>query len=133
MIWVALYLVFSSYPAQAAEICVEGKKTLYGDLEVLQAAGGLWGYMEKNSALKEQSTLGLKVDSKLQRSLVIFSTLCETGKKPDAVLFNKIQGFLKDASTLNSKIPGKYPTADFLAAIETLINGLDDLLKKIES
>ncbi len=129
----SLYLVFSGYSAQAAELCVEGKRSLNGEFEVLQGAGGLWGYMEKSSALKEQSTLGLKVDSKLQRSIVIFSTLCETGKKPDQALFDKIQGYLKDAVTLNGKIPGKYPTTEFLAAVESLIKGLDDLLKQIES
>ena len=126
-------LVFFAHSAKAADdLCKQGKKSLNGDYEVLQTKGGLWGYMEQTSALKEKSTMGLVADSKLQRAVVIFDSLCESNKKPDQDMYNKIQQQIMTASTIFGKGAGKTPPAEALASIEALNKTLDDLLKSIE-
>lgn len=133
MVLTVFAISFCAYSAQALELCKEGKKNLNGDYEVLQANGGLWGYMEKIQGLKEKSTLGLSADGKLQRSLVIFETMCETDKKPDQGVYNNIQKQITSAQSIFNKIPGKTPVTDILASIEALSKNLDELLKTMES
>ena len=50
-------LAVTAYPTHAMDICKEGKKNLIADYDVLQASGGMWGYMEKISDLKDKSTM----------------------------------------------------------------------------
>lgn len=126
-------LSLSAYSAQAADdLCKEGRKSLSGDYEVLQTKGGLWGYMEQSSGLREKSTMGLTADSKLQRAVVIFDSMCQSNKKPDQDLYNKIQEQITTASTIFGRGVGKTPVAEVIASIETLNKSLDELLAAIE-
>ena len=126
-------LGFFAHSAQAVDdLCKEGKKNLSGDYEVLQTKGGLWGYMEQTSGLKEKSTMGLVADSKLQRAIVIFDTLCASDKKPDQDTYNKIQKELMTAKSIHGKGVGKAPVTDIITSIEALNKSLDELLKTLE-
>ena len=56
----------------AADICKEGLKDLQNSQGKIQDKGGIWGYLEKSSHLKNNSILGLQIDGKLQRLVVSF-------------------------------------------------------------
>ncbi|NIQ00113.1 MAG: hypothetical protein GWO19_06165, partial [Nitrospinaceae bacterium] len=53
-----------------------------GDLDVIQAQGGIWGYMESNTALRDRSVMGLQIDSKMRRAIVLFKRECDEGNPP---------------------------------------------------
>ena len=124
---------FGGFAQAADDSCKQAKKGLNGDYEVLQTKGGIWGYMEQTSALKEKSTMGLSADSKLQRALVIFDSLCDSDKKPSHETYSKIQKPLMNASSILNNVPGRTPVADILVSIEALNKELDELLKTLES
>lgn len=118
-------LAITIIPAHALDLCKEGKKNLIGDYDVLQASGGMWGYMEKISDLKEKSTRGLVADGKLQRAIVVFEDMCNSEKKPDQAMFDKIQTHLLKAAAVLRNPPGKLPSAEVLKAIEGINAGME--------
>jgi hypothetical protein len=103
-------------------------KNMKGDYEVLQANGGIWAYMEKSSALRDKSVLGLQIDSKLQTAVENFRVRCQdAAKKPDSALFNKIMEKIGQARTINNRHPGQTPIEKILTDIEALKKELDGL------
>ena len=55
MIFLALSFFLIQTPKSfAADICKEGLKELHGSQGVIQAKGGIWGYLEQSSALKDK-------------------------------------------------------------------------------
>lgn len=118
-------LAITTFPAYALDLCKEGKKGLIGDYDVLQASGGMWGYMEKISDLKDKSTMGLTADGKLQRAIVVFEDMCNSEKKPDQAMYDKIQNQLTKAAALLRNPPGRLPSADVLKAVEGINTGME--------
>ncbi|NIU42814.1 MAG: hypothetical protein GWN72_00465, partial [Nitrospinaceae bacterium] len=104
--WVVVYLaVFSAlmvtslYPPVPAyaDACKNAVYQLRGTLNQSQGKGGIWKYMEQNSSLKEKSVIGLQVDGKLNRAVVIFENQCAKTKRPSGENFNKINDLLGEA------------------------------------
>lgn len=120
LILAILVIALGSIQAHAFDLCKEGKKSLMGEYEVLQTAGGLWGHMEKFIDLKEKSAVGLQADGKLQRAIVDFENLCNSDKKPDQAMYDKIQTHLKKASAILHSPLGKTPTAEVLKSIQDI-------------
>ena len=115
----------------AANICREGLKELNKSQGVIQTKGGLWGYVEKSSNLKDQSILGLQIDGKLQRLIVSFENLCEEGKTPTPKLLGLISALLGDARMVFNKDPDRYPKEKMLETLNTLNKNIDKLLKQL--
>ncbi len=111
----------------AASICKEGLKDLQGSQEVIQGKGGLWGYLEKSSSLKDQSILGLQIDGKLQRLIVTFETLCEEGKTPTPKLHGLILGLIGDARMIFNRAADRQPKEKVLEKLNGLSKNIDDL------
>jgi hypothetical protein len=59
-----------------ADACHNAAQDLRASFEVTQGRGGIWGYMEQNSALRGDSMIGFQVDGKLQRVIVLFEAQC---------------------------------------------------------
>lgn len=117
----------------AADICKEGLQELQGSQEVIQGKGGLWGYLEQSSALKDQSILGLQIDGKLQRLIVSFESLCEEGKTPTPKLFNLILNLIGDARVFFNKGADRQPKEKVLEKLKGLNKNIDDLLAQLPS
>lgn len=116
-----------------ANDCQEAGRQLQGNFEVTQSNGGLWGYFERSEALKDRSMLGMQVDSKLQRMVVIFKDQCDDASTPppDPALFKKIGEVLDIARTINNKSPHRTPPDKIAASVQDLAKELDDLLKNL--
>ena len=81
MAYIALsFFLLQTPKAFAADICKGGLKELESSQGVIQSKGGIWGYLEQSSALKDKSIMGLQIDGKLQRLIVSFENLCDKGK-----------------------------------------------------
>lgn len=117
--------------ASAADICKEGKNDLVKSFEVIQGKGGMWGFMEKVSGLKEKSVIGLQADGKMRRTIGIFEEMCEDGKKPTPALYDEIQDLIGQGRMVFNMNPDR--SAPKL--IMERINGVNDkataLLKKL--
>jgi len=125
--------ISGSLPVFAADLCKQGARDLRGSYEALQGRGGIWALMERSSALKDKSVLGLQVDTKLQRAVVNFENRCapDSKNKPTPELYDTIQDRLSEARNINNQRPGKIPPDKMLAMIESLIEKLDGLLKTL--
>jgi len=123
-------LVLSVSSAYANEMCSRGAKNLRGDNEVIQGRGGLWSYMEQ-SGLNDHSMIGMQIDGKLQRAVVIFETMCEEGKIPSMETFKSIENTLSEARTIFNSNPDRTPLGKILEKIKTLNKNADALIQKI--
>ena len=124
-----VYLVSSFFLIQtpksfAAEICNEGLKELHGSQGVIQTKGGIWGYLEKSSALKDKSILGLQIDGKLQRLIVSFESLCEEGKTPTPKLHGLISGLIGDTRMMFNRDADRQPKDKVLEKLNNLNKNL---------
>ena len=115
----------------AADICKTGLKDLHKSQGVIQDKGGIWGYVEKSSSLKDHSILGLQIDSKLQRLISSFETLCEEGKTPTPKLYDLILGLLGDARMVFNKDSDRHPKEKILETLKNLNTKIDELLAQL--
>ena len=115
----------------AADICKEGLKELQGSQGVIQSKGGIWGYLEKSSALRDKSILGLQIDGKLQRLIVSFESLCEEGKTPTPKLHGLILGLIGDARMMFNKDADRHPKEKLLEQLTGLNKNIDELLAQL--
>ncbi len=129
---VFLTLVLLQTPrTYAADICKEGLKDLQDSQAVIQDKGGIWGYLEKSSDLKDKSILGLQVDGKLQRLIVSFENLCDAGKTPTPKLFNLILSLIGDTRMVFNKDADRQPKEKVLAKLQGLAKDIDELLAQL--
>ena len=112
-------------------MCIEGLKELQGSQGVIQDKGGIWGYIEKSSNLKDHSILGLQIDGKLQRLIVSFENLCEEGKTPTPKLHGLILGLLGDARMTFNSDADRQPKEKILEKLNALNKGIDELLAQL--
>ena len=117
----------------AADICNEGLKELHGSQGVIQAKGGIWGYLEQSSALKDKSILGLQIDGKLQRLIVLFEGLCEEGKTPTPKLHSLILGLIGDTRMTFNRDADRQPKDKVLEKLNNLKKNIDALLAQLPS
>jgi len=116
-----------------ADACKETTMDLRASLEVSQGRGGIWGYMEKISDLRNDSMIGFQVDGKLQRIIVLFESQCAKLKKPSAQSFKKIESILGDARMIFNLRPGKISVKDIKAKIDSLHADLNKLIQELDS
>ena len=129
MIFLALSFFLIQTPKSfAADICKEGLKELHGSQGVIQAKGGIWGYLEQSSALKDKSILGLQIDGKLQRLIVSFESLCEEGKTPSPKLHGLILGLIGDARMMFNRDADRQPKDKVLEKLNNLNENINKLL-----
>jgi hypothetical protein len=117
----------------AADICYEGLKELNGSQGVIQAKGGIWGYLEQSSGLKDKSLLGLQIDGKLQRLIVTFESLCEEGKTPTPKLHGLILGLLGDTRMIFNREADRQSKDKVLEKLNNLNKNIDELLAQLPS
>lgn len=117
--------------AFAADFCFESIRDLQGSQGVLQNKGGIWGYLERSSNLRDNSILGLQIDSKLQRLIVTFENLCEEGKTPTPKLFNLILSLLGDARMVFNRDADRQPKEKMLETLNGLSKNIDELLAQL--
>ena len=97
------FFLLIALPAHAAE-CDDTGRQLRGGYEATQGfAGGLWGLMEQTAGYRNDSMIGMQIDAKLQRSVVIYETKCENGEKPGKDLADKISDFIDRARQIKNK------------------------------
>ena len=133
-----LFLTFGLFLTQppktyAADICIEGLKDLQNSQGIIQDKGGIWGYLEKSSKLRDNSMLGLQIDGKLQRLVVSFETLCDEGKTPTPKLYNLILNLMGDARMVFNKKADKQPKEKILESLQGLNKKIEELLAQITS
>lgn len=134
IVLLALGFFFCQTPkAFAADICIDGLKDLQRGQEVMQNKGGIWGYLEKSSGLKDKSILGLQIDGKLQRLIVSFEDLCAEGKTPTPKLYNLILNLIGDARMVFNKDADRQPKEKVLEKLNALSKSIDDLLAQLPS
>lgn len=111
----AIYFLFFTFfllialPAHAEE-CKNAGMQLRGGYEATQGfAGGLWGLMEQTAGYRNDSMIGMQIDAKLQRAVVIYETKCENGEKPGKDLAGKISDFIDRARQIKNKAPRGMP------------------------
>ena len=115
----------------AADICKEGLKDLQNSQGEIQDKGGIWGYLEKSSHLKNDSILGLQIDGKLQRLVVSFETLCDEGKTPTPKLYNLILNLMGDARMIFNRKADKQPKEKVLENLQGFNKRIEELLAQI--
>ncbi|KMP12586.1 hypothetical protein UZ36_00565 [Candidatus Nitromaritima sp. SCGC AAA799-C22] len=133
--FVLLATLFAPFPVYAVDVCGEGKPQLRGDLNVLQANGGFWGYMEQSGIdLRDKSTLGFNLDGKFIRAVVIFEELCGngTGKEVEAAVFKQVQEGIDRGRAIKRTESGNKPPEEIIGEIEQLNKDLDQIIKKYE-
>ena len=133
-----LFLTFGLFLIQtpktyAADICIEGLKDLQNSQGVIQDKGGIWGYLEKSSKLRDNSILGLQIDGKLQRLIVSFETLCHEGKTPTPKLYNLILNLMGDARMVFNRDASRQPKEKVLENLKGLNKKIEELLLQITS
>jgi len=117
--------------ASAADICKEGKKDLVTSFEVIQGKGGLWGFMEQTSGLKEKSVLGLQADGKIRRTIGVFEEMCENGKIPTPALYDEIQDLIGDGRMVFNMNPNRTAPKLILKRITAVNEKATAILKKL--
>ena len=117
----------------AADICIDGLKDLQNSQGRIQDQGGIWGYLEKSSHLKNNSILGLQIDGKLQRLIVSFETLCHEGKTPTPKLYNLILNLMGDARMVFNRDANRQPKEKVLENLQGLNKKIEELLAQITS
>ena len=127
-------LFFVQIPkAYSADICIEGLKDLQSGQAGIQSKGGIWGYLEQSSNLKDQSILGLQIDGKLQRLIVSFENLCEEGKTPTPKLHSLILNLIGDARVIFNKDADRQPKEKILEKLNGLNKKIGELLAQLPS
>ncbi|MFQ5444771.1 MAG: hypothetical protein ACE5EK_09160 [Nitrospinales bacterium] len=127
-----LLLFFGGSLLHAAGSCSEDARELRGRYEVLQGDGGLWRFFESQEDLREQATLGLQTDGKLNRAVVIFETKCQNGSNLKVETFKKIQGFLDRARALLRANLERTTAEKLLAEAKALKEEIDALVASLE-
>jgi hypothetical protein len=112
-------------------MCVDGLRDLQGSQGVIQDKGGIWGYLEKSSSLRDKSILGLQIDGKLQRLIVSFEGLCEEGKTPTPKLYNLILNLIGDTRMIFNRDPDRQPKEKILEKLNGLNKNISDLLAQL--
>lgn len=131
MVFLALSLFSIQTQAHAADMCVDGLRDLQGSQGVIQDKGGIWGYLEKSSSLRDKSILGLQIDGKLQRLIVSFEGLCEEGKTPTPKLYNLILNLIGDTRMIFNRDPDRQPKEKILEKLNGLNKNISDLLAQL--
>lgn len=116
-----------------ADACGEATQSLRSSFEVTQGRGGIWGYMEQNSSLREDSMVGFQVDGKLQRIVVIFESKCTKSGQPSQKDYQKIESILGDARMIFNLRPGRDPVKKILEEINGLNSNLNKLIEELEA
>ncbi len=131
MVFLALSLFSIQTQAHAADMCIDGLRDLQGSQGVIQDKGGIWGYLEKSSSLRDKSILGLQIDGKLQRLIVSFEGLCEEGKTPTPKLYNLILNLIGDTRMIFNRDPDRQPKEKILEKLNGLNKNISDLLAQL--
>ncbi|HIK58689.1 MAG TPA: hypothetical protein EYF96_06305 [Nitrospinaceae bacterium] len=131
MVFLALSLFSIQTQAHAADMCIDGLRDLQGSQGVIQDKGGIWGYLEKSSNLRDKSILGLQIDGKLQRLIVSFEGLCEEGKTPTPKLYNLIINLIGDTRMIFNRDPDRQPKEKILEKLNGLNKNISDLLAQL--
>jgi len=131
-VFMTLGLFITSTPSSyAADICKEGLRDLNKSQGVIQSKGGIWGYIEKSSNLKDHSILGFQIDGKLQRLVSTFETLCEDGKTPTPKLHQLISSLLGDARVVFNKNADRQKKEEIVGQLNNLNKEIDALLAQL--
>ena len=128
-----LFLTLLAPSLVFADACQDATSDLRASFEVTQGRGGIWGYMEKSSALRGDSMIGFQVDGKLQRIIVLFESKCVQSKKPSKKNFQKIENILGDARMIFNLRPGRDPVKKIMTKINGLHSNLNKLIKELEA
>ena len=131
IVFLTLSLTVIQTPAYSADICIDGLKDLQRSQGVIQDKGGIWGYLEKSSNLRDKSILGLQIDGKLQRLIVSFEDLCEAGKIPTPKLLNLIMNLVGDTRMIFNRDPDRQPKEKVLDKLNGLNKNISDLLAQL--
>lgn len=131
IVFLALSLFSIQTQAHAADMCIDGLRDLQGSQGVIQDKGGIWGYLEKSSNLRDKSILGLQIDGKLQRLIVSFEGLCEEGKTPTPKLYNLIINLIGDTRVIFNRDPDRQPKEKILEKLNGLNKNISDLLAQL--
>ncbi|MFP6637827.1 MAG: hypothetical protein VB778_04295 [Nitrospinaceae bacterium] len=131
IVFLALSLFSIQTQAHAADMCIDGLRDLQGSQGVIQDKGGIWGYLEKSSNLRDKSILGLQIDGKLQRLIVSFEGLCEEGKTPTPKLYNLILNLIGDTRMIFNRDPDRQPKEKILEKLNGLNKNISDLLAQL--
>ncbi len=131
IVFLTLSLFSIQTQAHAADMCVDGLRDLQGSQGVIQDKGGIWGYLEKSSSLRDKSILGLQIDGKLQRLIVSFEGLCEEGKTPTPKLYNLIINLIGDTRVIFNRDPDRQPKEKILEKLNGLNKNISDLLAQL--
>ena len=103
------FFLLIALPAHAAE-CDDMGRQLRGGYEATQGfGGGLWGLMEQTAGYRNDSMIGMQIDAKLNRTVVIFETRCENGEKPGKDLADKISDFIDRTREIKNQAPRAAP------------------------
>ncbi len=130
---ISIFLLSTASEKAIADTCKDATKQLRGSFERSQGmVGGIWGYMEKSSALKKDSTLGFQIDGKLQRLVVGFESICNDGKLPTKETYDLIEARLGEARMITNKTPGRTSPKKLMEMITSLNKNLDQTLDKLK-
>jgi hypothetical protein len=131
ILMLAFFSINGLATASAADICKEGKNDLVKSFEIIQGKGGMWGFMEKVSGLKEKSVIGMQADGKLRRTIGVFEEMCEDGKKPSPALYDEIQNLIGDGRMVFNMNPDRTAPKLILERINAVNEKATALLKKM--
>jgi hypothetical protein len=127
----SLYLVsHGATIAQANPICSEGVNDLQKSFGIVQAKGGVWGFLEQSSGLKDKSMIGLQLDGKVQRAIVILETACQDGKPPSMEQYKAVESVVGDARMVFN-MSGRTPPAKIMEKINSINGRADQILKDL--
>jgi len=114
-LFIYIFLIFNIAPAQAIDLCIEGKKQLSRDYQLMQVNGGLLALMKQTDSLKNRARLGGQIDDKLLRMIIFFETICSPGSKknPTIEVYGQIQKGIDRGNffinrNLNNTTPDEY-------------------------
>ncbi len=131
--FISSFFLIQAPKAFAGDICVDGLEELQRSQEVIQNKGGIWGYLEQSSILKDKSILGLQIDGKLQRLTVSFESLCGKGKTPTPKLYNLILNLIGDARIIFNRAADQQDKNKVLERLNDLNKNIDELLVQLHS
>ncbi len=128
-----LLSILSAASVHAADLCMEGKKELRGEYEIIQGDGGLWALMERSSSLKKVSTLGFQVDNKLMRLVTIFETICAEPSKDNTIpdIYEQIRMRIDRGRSFQKIDFGKTSSKVFLTELKAFSQNLDVFVKSL--
>ena len=116
--------------AQANPICSEGVGDLQRSFGMVQAKGGVWGFLEKSSALKDKSLIGLQVDGKVQRAIVVLETACKDGKPPSMEQYKAVEDVVGDTRMIFN-LSNRTTPAKTMEKINSINSRADKILKDL--